>query len=138
MYFSFCTGICPNYGKSRKKTNGGKSTKKKRENKYEKLLLEKLREKNYEKKIRGKKYGKIRENKVRKKSKGTSHVTSGDVTSGQACAMVRSSLILRKYYFFHAHILLLWVPTVSQFASLFFYSYGADFIQGIFKKIKKS
>ena len=99
--------------------------------------------KNYGKKTTRKKYGgkstgKYGKTKYEKKSKGTSHVTSGDVTSGQACAMVRSSLILRKYYFFHAHILLLWVPTVSQFASLFFYSYGADFIQGIFKKIKKS
>jgi hypothetical protein len=31
----------------------------------------------------------VRENT--EKSKGKSHVTSGDVTSGQACAMVRSS-----------------------------------------------
>jgi hypothetical protein len=82
----------------------------------------------------GKSRGKYGKTKYGKKSKGKSHVTSGDVTSGQACGMVRSSLILRKYYFFRAHILLLWVPTVSQFASLFFYSYGADFIQGILKK----
>jgi hypothetical protein len=40
----------------------------------------KLREKSTEK------YGKIR-----KKSTGKGHLTSGDVTSGQACAMVRSS-----------------------------------------------
>ena len=46
------------------------------------LLLKKIRGK----KVREQKYGKIRG-----KSKGKSHVTSGDVTSSQACAMVRSS-----------------------------------------------
>ena len=52
----------------------------------------KVREQKYgnkitEKKVRVKKYGK---KSTGIKSKGKSHVTSGDVTSGQACAMVRS------------------------------------------------
>ena len=55
-----------------------------------KKLREKVRKKStgkkYGKKVRGKKYGKIWE-----KSKGKSHVTSDDITSGQACAMVISS-----------------------------------------------
>ena len=64
------------YVKNKKKGKkyGIKSTGKSRKKKYEK---EKVREKNY--------------GKIRAKSKGKSHVTSGDVTSGQACAMVRSS-----------------------------------------------
>ena len=47
----------------------------------------KVRENKYGKKIRIKKY----EKKIRGKSKEKNHVASGDVTSGQACAMVRSS-----------------------------------------------
>jgi hypothetical protein len=55
----------------------------------------------YKEKSTGKKYGKIVRGKKGEKSTGIkyggirekSHVTSGDVTSGQACAMVRSPSI---------------------------------------------
>ena len=63
-------------------------------------------------------FGKVRENstgkkyggKIRGKSKGKSHVTSGVIISGQACAMIRysgsSTWILHKYGLNCAHILL--------------------------------
>ena len=52
-----------------------------------KLWEKKYGEKKYGKKVREKKYGKkVQEKKYGKKVRGKSHVTSGDVTSGQACA----------------------------------------------------
>ena len=53
------------------------------------LLLEKIRQKIREN-DGGKKYEK-KDGKLREKIKGKSHVTSDDITSGQACAMVISS-----------------------------------------------
>ena len=67
---------------------------------------------NYGKKRTGKKYagentGKYYGGKkARGKNTEKSHVTSGDVTSGQACAMVRSPSIPLKYGLNCAHILL--------------------------------
>ena len=63
----------------------------------------KVQKKQYVKKLREKRYG--------VGGKGKSHVTSGDVTFGQACAMVRSSgsssWFLLKCYFVTSYILLL-------------------------------
>jgi hypothetical protein len=76
-------------------------------------VREKVREKStgkYEKKSTGKYGKKMRESTIKKMygkiKQWKNHVTSGDVTSGQAYALVRSSSIIRKYYFVHAHILL--------------------------------
>ena len=87
------------------------TTKKKNGQKYGKTVLKKKvrgkkdREKSTGKKYREKKYGKIRG-----EGKGKSHVTSGDVASGQTCAMVRSSgsstWILHKCGLSCTHILL--------------------------------
>ena len=65
---------------------------KNQEIKYGKITGEKSTKKKYgNKKSKAKKYGEKSTGKYGGKSKGKSHVTSGDVTSGQACAMVRSS-----------------------------------------------
>jgi len=67
------------------------TTKKKvRGKKYKKKVREKNNAKKYEKKVRGKNA----EKKYGKKSKEKSHVTSGDVTSGQACARYHFRLLL--------------------------------------------
>jgi hypothetical protein len=79
------------YGKIVREKERRKSTGKIKKNKTKKVrgkntgkrVREKVRK---NKSMRNKKYGKIRG-----KSEGKSQVTSGDVTSGQACAMVRSS-----------------------------------------------
>jgi hypothetical protein len=53
--------------------------------------FEKVRENSTKKKVWEKNIRYVREKIYGKKSKGKSHVTSGDITSGQACAVVRSS-----------------------------------------------